>query len=92
MSLLVNIPMTYGCYIRWFLPTEFKYDKITHIYADGIFMKADGETETPLEGLSFYPKEDSPKNKASIVFPGCHFSESLGIEPQGGVEVENIRT
>jgi len=26
MSLLVNIPMTYGCFIKWYLPVEFKYD------------------------------------------------------------------
>jgi len=26
MSLQVNLPMTYGCFIKWYLPVEFKYD------------------------------------------------------------------
>jgi len=55
-------------------------------------MKEDGESLTPISSLSLLPREDSTKDKASVVFPGCFFAQSLGVEPQGGIEIMDIRT
>lgn len=91
LSLSVKIPIDKACYIQWFLPNEFKYN-IAAISASGIFELADQKSE--LLASDIYPilRADSPKDKLSVTFNGCMNTESLGAEPNGSVDVTEIRT
>ena len=91
-TLDVNIPLEHGCWIKFYLPPDFRYN-LTNMEASGIFIKPSLDTQLYNEDMKIILRtDDGTIPKSSVLLQGCNYDPALGKTPFGRLDIASIST